>query len=571
MKRIGILVILGLTLLLAYAPWGLWERDEGRYADVAQEMLERGDFITPRANGAVFLDKPPLLFWATAASLALFGRHETAARLPQLLFALITLLATYGIGRRLLGTAAAGLALIVLASSLIFFVLAHVLTLDLSLACCVTVTLFFFLAGYRAGARGGGLYLAMWAAAGFGLLAKGPIALVLAGMTILGFLLLRREPGRVLDLRPWVGPLICLAVAAPWYVAISIATPAFAPFFFLRQNVDRFLTPVYHRLGGWDYYLKVIIAGMLPWTLVIPGALLRLARRRDDGGGSAPTFATALRRLAGAPARSESCAFLLAWMVPGLLFLTVSHSKLPAYALPLIPALALAVAALLQRDMERHPRAAATALLLPALLLAPAAAAVLVVARMRPLAEPAASLLPWIAGTALVASAGHLAGWLLARRGALPGGTATVGAAWMAALWLLMAGVGASPLLNDTRHLAEILRQRRAGEPVYTYRCYLRGLPYYLDGVTTVVASHSDDLTSGEEGPHDPRSFSEEAPFLAALRAPDRVFVIVPRSDLTELQRRAGMPLQLLATTLRHALLSNRPGTADPLTAGPGR
>src|SRR2546427_664005 len=69
-----------LLLLLGVSPWGLWERDEGRYADVAREMLARRDFITPRINGAVFLDKPPLVYWVTAASLALWGSDEAGAR-----------------------------------------------------------------------------------------------------------------------------------------------------------------------------------------------------------------------------------------------------------------------------------------------------------------------------------------------------------------------------------------------------------------------------------------------------------------------------------------------------------
>ena len=75
-----------LLFLLGVSPWGLWERDEGRYADVASEMLARGDFVTPHIDGAIFLDKPPLVYWVTAASLALWGHGEFGARFGQLLF-----------------------------------------------------------------------------------------------------------------------------------------------------------------------------------------------------------------------------------------------------------------------------------------------------------------------------------------------------------------------------------------------------------------------------------------------------------------------------------------------------
>src|SRR5437867_1180674 len=107
-----------LLLLLGVSPWGLWERDEGRYADVAREMLARGDWITPRIDGAVFLDKPPLVYWVTAVSLAFWGPGETGARFGQILFAAGILLVTRRIGVLLFDRRRANIALIVLASSI---------------------------------------------------------------------------------------------------------------------------------------------------------------------------------------------------------------------------------------------------------------------------------------------------------------------------------------------------------------------------------------------------------------------------------------------------------------------
>src|SRR5437899_12803506 len=114
-----------LLLLLGLSPWGLWERDEGRYADVAREMLARGDFVTPRIDGAVFLDKPPLVYWVTAASLALWGRGETGARFGQILFAAGVLLVTRRTGQLLSDRRRGNVALVVLASSLLFFAASH--------------------------------------------------------------------------------------------------------------------------------------------------------------------------------------------------------------------------------------------------------------------------------------------------------------------------------------------------------------------------------------------------------------------------------------------------------------
>src|SRR3989475_1721738 len=134
-----------LLLLLGVSPWGLWERDEGRYADVAREMLARRDFVTPRIDGAVFLDKPPLVYWITAASMAIWGLGETGARFGQLLFASGILLVTRRIGILLFERRRANLAMLVLASSLGFFVASPVLTLVLGLTFFVCLNLLLYL------------------------------------------------------------------------------------------------------------------------------------------------------------------------------------------------------------------------------------------------------------------------------------------------------------------------------------------------------------------------------------------------------------------------------------------
>src|SRR3989441_737145 len=198
LRRPGVLLGCCLLLvLLGVSPWGLWERDEGRYADAAREMLERRDFVTPRIDGAVFLDKPPLVYWVTAASLALCGRGETGARFGQILFAAGVLLVTRRVGVLLLGRRRGNVALFILASSLLFFAASHILTLDMGLVFFVALALLLFLKGYRAGPSGGGpAYLGMFAAVAAAVLTKGPIGAVLPALTIAGFLIPRGETRR---------------------------------------------------------------------------------------------------------------------------------------------------------------------------------------------------------------------------------------------------------------------------------------------------------------------------------------------------------------------------------------
>ncbi|HKB07541.1 MAG TPA: glycosyltransferase family 39 protein, partial [Candidatus Polarisedimenticolia bacterium] len=246
-----------LLFLLGVSPWGLWERDEGRYADVAREMLARGDYVTPRIDGAVFLDKPPLVYWVTAASLSIWGGGETGARFGQLLFAAGILLVTRRLGQLLFDRRRANIALMVLASSLGFFTSSHLLTLDLGLTFFVSLALCCFLSGWRAGQGGRRAYLGMFAAVAGGVLSKGPIAGFLVAAPIACYLTLRREWRRAGEL-PWVaGTLLFLAISAPWYVAVALINPEFLSYFFVHENLARFGTTVHHHTGPWYYYVAV--------------------------------------------------------------------------------------------------------------------------------------------------------------------------------------------------------------------------------------------------------------------------------------------------------------------------
>src|SRR5437867_1189764 len=329
-----------LLLLLGVSPWGLWERDEGRYADVAREMLARRDFITPRINGAVFLDKPPLVYWVTAASLALWGSDEAVARFGLTLFAAGILLVTRRIGLLLFDRRRADMAVIVLASSVGFFAASHVLTLDLGLAFFVSLTLLFFLKGVRAGPQGSGSYLGMFAAIAGGVLTKGPIGAVLPAMTIACFLTLRQEWWRARGL-PWVkGTVLFFAIAMPWYVAVSMANPEFVRYFFVHEHLARFGTTVHRHRGAWYYYLAVAAAGLLPWSLFLPRHLFRRRRTSEP----LPILL-----------RQEAPALLWSWVLTGLLFFSVAQSKLPLYILPLFPAAALLLASMIDHDLREGP------------------------------------------------------------------------------------------------------------------------------------------------------------------------------------------------------------------------
>jgi 4-amino-4-deoxy-L-arabinose transferase-like glycosyltransferase len=537
-----------LLVLLGVSPWGLWERDEGRYADVAREMLARRDFITPRIDGAVFLDKPPLVYWITAASLAIWGPSETGARFGQLLFAAGILLATRRIGILLFERRRANLALLILASSLGFFVASHVLTLDLGLTFFVCLTLLLFLKGYRGAADGRRAYLGMFVAAAGGVLVKGPIGAVLPALTIGCFLTLRKEWRRAREM-PWVpGVLLSLAIVVPWFTAVSIANPGFLSYFFVHEHLQRFATSVHRHRGAWYYYVVVAAAGLMPWSLYLPVHALRRRARSLEGAW------TALRQ--------EAPAFLWSWALPGLLFFSAAQSKLPLYILPLFPAAALLIATALDEDL----RAASIRAIVfwPSMLLVVAAVSAAVLRHHHAsweILEVGGLALPLCVVVAGFALGGLLLGSRLARAGRQLAGLALLAFLWMVGCETAITVVGRVNFFNETKYFAAVVRREiRPGETIYSYQCYLRGLPFYLRRTVGLISPHSDDLRFGQSSGHDPDTFPDEASLLQAVTGDRRTFVVVRREDLQALQKLASRPLYILARSESNELVSNRLG-----------
>lgn len=555
-------VLLG--VLLSLSPWGLWDPDEGRYADVARLMLELHDFVTPRVNGVVMLDKPPLVYWVTAASLAVWGNNERGARFGQTLFALGLLLIAFEAAWLLYRDRRAVITAMVLASSVGFFAAGHFLTHDLGLSFFVGLTLLCFLEGWRAGAgvagagaAGAGVagarapaatrwYLGMFAAAAGGVLTKGPVAIVLAGMTGLTFIALVGGWRRLREI-PWVrGTLLFLVITVPWFVAVSIANPEFLEYFFIHEHLTRFATTVHHRQGPLYYYLVVGAGGLLPWTPLFFMRTVRGPRR--------------LAALAGA-LRRENTAFLFAWIAPTLAFFSISQSKLPAYILPIFPALAIVLAAVLDDNLRRRVRRAPiylAPLVAPLAILAGAAVYAHGHARQWSSVPEGMKVWPIFAAVAALGVAAQAAAWLLDRRRPLLG-VAVSAACWAVAWFVLMTAAGRAGSLNETRHLVHVLRREGAeASAVYNYRCYLRGIPFYLRHSIHLVQPSEDDIELARTKHPDPDVFPSLDDLVAALRAEPRVFVVMPTRYLERLEAAVGHPLIVLETTARYVLVSNQ-------------
>lgn len=331
----------------------LLDPDEGRYAEIPREMLELGDFITPRLNYVKYYEKPPLFYWVTAGSLALFGQHEWAVRVVPALAGLLTVLLIITFGNRFWGMRVGVLAGWIYLTSLVPLILARFPIIDGMFSLFLTATWMAWWAGYKAsaGPAKSRWYLVAWACMGLAMMTKTFAAVVLTGIIVLAFIAARgdwRELGRLCWFR---GLLIFFILVLPWHLAAGFRNPEFFHFYFIVQHFGR-LVQEEHAKGFW-FFLVVFPFGMLFWTaLFFPAALasfrkaisaLHLPRMLLPGKTNKhPSFKRSEDgQIAG---DSEGVLFLALWVMVVVGLFSLSRSKLVPYILPAYPAMALLMA-----------------------------------------------------------------------------------------------------------------------------------------------------------------------------------------------------------------------------------
>lgn len=326
--------LLAAALVLAFAfngSRGLWEPDEGRYVDVALEMLRSGDLLVPHLHHElIHLTKPPLTYWALAGCVALFGRSEWAVRLPNALAFVFTVLLVFGIGRRL-APRRPWLPAAIYATSLLPFLAANVVTTDTLLALWEALAVYGFVAAWwDAGERRRWPVDLMWLGFALAFLTKGPpgllpaAAIAIFAATTQGWRGLRR-------LVTPEGLAAFAVIGLGWYLVLFGRQPAAWDYLVRYELIDRIFTGVHKRHPDWygpiEVYVPTFLLGTLPW------ALLAFFRRRRSG--------EALRQRR---PRDPRAVFLLLWLWVPLVVFCLARSRLPLYVLPIFPPLALLVA-----------------------------------------------------------------------------------------------------------------------------------------------------------------------------------------------------------------------------------
>lgn len=351
------LAFLGVIRLLSLGLYPLMDNTEARYAEIARVMLSLDDWVTPWYDHNVpFWGKPPLSFWTTALSFALLGVNEFAARLPHFLTAL-------GVGWLVYDWAAkhskqeALTAVALLAGCSLSVISAGAVMTDMTLLFgTLLVMRSFWLALHgkvQERQREGWLFFLGLA---IGLLAKGPLVLVLAGLPLGLWTLLNKQVDRVWRKLPWWrGSLMVLLLVGPWYAMAELRTPGFLNYFLLGEHWHRFVTPGWagDRYGGahaapWGSIWVYALFAALPWSLMVPLAWWRARKTTHKFGPQAsPPHAM--------PNSKALQRYLVFWSLAPAVFFTFAGNILWTYVLPALPPLALLGAAwLCRRQSVQH-------------------------------------------------------------------------------------------------------------------------------------------------------------------------------------------------------------------------
>lgn len=453
----------------------LFQTDEGRYAEIPREMLVSGDWVTPRLNGFLYFEKPPLQYWATAAAYHLFGQHNWTARLWTALCGFLGLVASYWAAKRFWGPRAALFATAFLLSSPYYLAMGHFNSLDMGLACFLNLALFAFLAAqHQEGAPLSRYFMLLcWLFLALALLNKGLVALVLPGLTLIGYSLWKKDWRLWQRLELGWGLGVLLLVTAPWFLVVSARNPGFLQFFFIHEHFQRYLSEIHERVEPWWYFLPILLLGMLPWIFAAWRVLVFPPQARVEAGGGV-----------------QIRAFLWLWVIMTFVFFSLSGSKLPSYILPLFPALALLVGDGLSRDGSRGWWSAAFLSLVTGLALIGLGSGGTFWGKGVTDAMILA-FAPWLFAAAFILIAGGGGLWWCARGRNGQVAVPALAAAWLLAGQLLMTGLQAlAPAYSSgplVRQLDPEMREAARTAPFYSVAMYQQSLPFYLDRTLRLV------------------------------------------------------------------------------------
>jgi 4-amino-4-deoxy-L-arabinose transferase-like glycosyltransferase len=513
-------LVLAALILFVYffgvGSYGLIDPDEGRYAEIPREMLETGDYITPRLNYVKYFEKPTLHYWFTAASFAVFGQNEFAARLTPVLFALGGIVLVYILARRFYGSGEAFYSAVILSTCVLWFAIARLNILDMTVTFFITLSLAGF--WYGQDETGSRTYLLLfYAGMALATLTKGLIGLILPGGIVFWYIILTRRTGLFARVIYWPGILLFLALTLPWFWSVCRVNGDFFYFFFIQEHFLRYTTRMHGRYQPFWFFIPMVIFGLVPWAGLLPGIMLGVAEKAKER-------------------RAEL--FLGLWFIIPFIFFSISSSKLIPYILPCLPPLAILggreLALVTGGGTSARRFVPANGILLSIL----AAAGILypIMDKTFGVKELYPYTLPAVFSLALSA----LCGWFFYSRRSYEHMTNTLCMLAFVNILIFSRGFPLKAAQDSYKEPAAIIGEHLSdGDVVVSYRDTAQGLGYYL-GRRVVLAEATGELEFGARQEKDPRWFIDSAALEKLWGEDSRVFLVSEEPYAEELKKTLG-------------------------------
>ncbi len=556
---LSVAIVLTFCLFLGTRPLSV--PDEGRYAEIPREMLVLHDFVTPHLNGIKYFEKPPFFYWLQAGAIKVLNpliikteyivtkpkeNHyfapisEWTVRLPNAIVALLGCLLVYAAGRILFERRAGLLSSIILASSLLYFALARMVTLDMTLSVYLSGSLLAFLVATNQSSSLGRrlLFYNAYIFAGLAVLTKGLIGIVFPTMIIGLWMLLSNQWCLLKRCYLPSGILLFLLIVLPWHILVQVRNPEFFQFYFIDQQFLRYSTLIAQRYQPDWFFIPIFIAGFLPWICFLPQAIVSHFPR------SWQQFK-----------EKNNYIFLLLWVGIIFIFFSFSHSKLIPYILPIFPALALLTGHYLSTYWQRNSDIKRGYIAVPLVWLGLGTIGILYIANDASILLSQTAILFLITGYSVFLLNSIMAScFIMRKKSKIAFAILAIGSV----ISFLIVSMSIPKL--DTRSikpLVVVLKPLlKPSDKIVAYHDYYQDLPFYLNQRVFTV-NVGGELTFGMQRQDTHAWMLKDANFWPIWNSRGQVYMVTNKAIYQQFKQSKKPAIYLLAQTDQDVLLSN--------------
>lgn len=493
----------------------LFVPDEGRYAEIAREMVSRGDLITPYLNGIKYFEKPVLFYWLTAAAIKVFGVNLWSVRAVNAILSILTCLATYFCVRCLYNRTAGFYAALILGTSFLFTAMGRMVTLDLPVTCFISLSLYAFLYSINHPSTRKRWMWCAFALSALAVLTKGLIGIVFPVLIVGLWVLFQNQWHALKKWHLFSSAIVFFLIAVPWHLAVQWQNPEFAHFYFIDQHILRYLSKeIGHYQPVW-FFIPCIALGFFPWTFFLPQTINDLFRNQSH--------------------RGPASIFFLIWACTVFLFFSLSKSKLIPYVLPIFPPLSILTAIYLSQHKKLAPQGVKIGYFCTMLAAIVISIVLNLYSRHAALPHPIAAQFYSQWGTILLIS-GSIAAFFCCFRN--PNFSFYIISLASAAFTLMIFAAMTYVDTRTIRPIAQVLNHTlQPRDEVITYDRYYQDLPFYLQKTVSIL-NWQNELTFGYHHQNEVNWMINFPQFWERWRSGKKVYVLMTQEDYENISKK---------------------------------